>query len=326
MPPSISVILATYNGVAFLDEALASIFAQTRLPCEVVVVDDASTDGTAALVEETAKAAPVPVRLLRLERNSGGPARPLNVGVAAARGELIAVLDQDDVFAPEKLQAQAEVLTDDPTLAFVFSFCGGLGSSAQVLPGPGTVQKLQEAGTPSGAHLTFTPRTMLRLLIRDGNFTMGYPGFLFRRADWVRKGGADEGLHISSDYDLLCWLASRGASALVPRVLYYRRDHEANLCRRERDVYLETMRVKARYLNQERWLLDDPELSRELRRDLFGLAYWLRESGQPRESLRYYLQAGRLWGWDGRTLWALAKLFPCGLFRLFRPGTAGLAG
>jgi hypothetical protein len=155
---------------------------------------------------------------------------------------------------------------------------------------------------------------------------MGYPSFLFRRVDWQRKGGADEGLRISSDYDLLCWLAAQEPSALVPRVLYYRRDHLANLCRRERDVYIETMRVKARYVNQERWLLDDAELSRELRHDLFGLAYWLREAGRPWEALRYYLQAARLWGWDGRTLWALAKLFPCGLLRRFRREAARLSG
>lgn len=326
MSSSISVVIATYNGAAFLGGALASVFAQTLAPCEIVVVDDASTDGTAALVEEMARTAPMPIRLIRLERNSGGPARPLNVGVTAAQGELIAVLDQDDVFVPEKLQAQADVLAHDPTLVFVFSFCAGFESREQWIQNPEMVQKLHEAGEAKREYVNFGSRTMLRLLVRHGNFTMGYPGFLFRRADWCRKGGADESLRISSDYDLLCWLAGQGPSALVPRVLYYRRDHEANLCRREREVYIETMRVKARYLNQERWLLDDPELSRELRQDLFGLAYWVRKAGRPRESLHYYLQAARLWGWDGRTLWALAKLLPYGVLRLFRRETARPTG
>src|SRR4051812_26695488 len=98
--PTISVIVPSYNGSAFIAEAIRSTFEQTLLPVEILVVDDASTDNTPDLVEALAKGAPVPVRLIRLTKNCGGPAQPMNLGMAEARGDYAAILDQDDVFLP----------------------------------------------------------------------------------------------------------------------------------------------------------------------------------------------------------------------------------
>ncbi len=63
---SVSVVIPTHNGRAFLADALDSVLAQTERPAEVLVVDDASTDGTADLAEELARTAPLPVRVVRL--------------------------------------------------------------------------------------------------------------------------------------------------------------------------------------------------------------------------------------------------------------------
>ena len=128
----VTVVIPTYNGAAFIGEALASVFAQTLPPAEVIVVDDCSTDGTANLVQALAHTVPVPLRLIRCDRNSGGPAHPLNVGVAAAQGELIAVLDQDDVFAPDKIEREVGLLTGFPDAALVAGFCAAWGAPDQV--------------------------------------------------------------------------------------------------------------------------------------------------------------------------------------------------
>ncbi len=323
MLPAVSVVIPAYNGAAFLGESLRSVCTQTLPPAEVIVVDDASTDDTPALVTDFAQTSTVPVRLIRLETNSGGPARPLNVGVAEARGEFVAVQDQDDVFAPNKLRVQAAALAADPELTFVFGYCMPVDGPDQTIQTPEVIAKLLRASEESAGRRKFSSVSMFRVLMRHGNVAMGYPGFLFRRQDWERAGGADEGLRISSDYDFLCRLALRGSAALIPAVLYYRRDHQAGLCKRGTEVYLETVRVKARYLAQRRELLDDPELSRVLREEMQGLAYWTREEGATWEALRYYRLIGRLWGWDGGTLWALAKLLPR---QLFGRRTAGQGG
>jgi glycosyltransferase involved in cell wall biosynthesis len=116
----VSVVIPAYNGEAFVADAIRSVFAQTCLPCEIIVVDDASTDNTIGCVRTMAARAPIRVRWICLAQNSGGPARPINVGVQAAQAPLIAVLDQDDVFLPQRIASQAAVLTAHPDIAFVF--------------------------------------------------------------------------------------------------------------------------------------------------------------------------------------------------------------
>ena len=96
--PSVSVVIPTYNASPFIRETLASVFAQTRLPDEVIVVDDCSSDGTAALADSLVATAPVPLRIIRLPKNTGGPAAPTNAGIAEASGDIIATLDHDDAF------------------------------------------------------------------------------------------------------------------------------------------------------------------------------------------------------------------------------------
>ena len=103
MKSSVSVIIPAFNGAAFIGQALKSIFAQTLAPLEIVVVDDASRDGTLDIVSTLAPCSPVPLKVIQLFRNSGGPARPMNIGIAAAAGEFFSVLDQDDLYVPDTL-------------------------------------------------------------------------------------------------------------------------------------------------------------------------------------------------------------------------------
>ncbi|MFZ1134382.1 MAG: glycosyltransferase family A protein, partial [Candidatus Korobacteraceae bacterium] len=118
---SLSVVIPTYNASRFMSETLGSVFAQTRLPDEILVVDDASTDGTPAIVRELAAGAPVPLRLIEMAKNTGGPATPMNVGIEAARGEYVALLDHDDLMLPEKVGTQTLVLDRYPAVELVLS-------------------------------------------------------------------------------------------------------------------------------------------------------------------------------------------------------------
>lgn len=121
--PQISVVIAAWNAAGFLPRAVASVLAQKGVGRpEILIVEDCSTDTTLAVAEELAATHPE-VRVLRNEANSG-PARSRNRGIAAAKGEWIAVLDADDAFAPGRLRrmidvAEAEgleVLSDLPVL------------------------------------------------------------------------------------------------------------------------------------------------------------------------------------------------------------------
>src|SRR4051812_23010348 len=118
--PTISVALCTFNGAEYLPAQLASIAAQSRLPDELVVHDDASSDGTPALVEAFVAQAPFPVRLHRHAERLGS-IRNFDSAIAACAGDLIALSDQDDVWRPDKLRAIARRFDADAGVGLVFS-------------------------------------------------------------------------------------------------------------------------------------------------------------------------------------------------------------
>ena len=102
MGVAVSVIVPAYNAAGHVGEAVESALAQTRRDVEVVVVDDASADGTWEVVSDCARrdGRVVPVRQSR----RGGPAAARNAGIARAGGEWLALLDSDDVFLPARLE------------------------------------------------------------------------------------------------------------------------------------------------------------------------------------------------------------------------------
>jgi glycosyltransferase involved in cell wall biosynthesis len=114
---SISIAMATYNGARYLRPQLASLATQTRLPAELVVSDDGSTDGTLEVIRDFAATAPFEVRILEKDRRLGFSDNFLHAAMQC-RGELVAFCDQDDVWLPAKLEAACRrIETDDSLLA-----------------------------------------------------------------------------------------------------------------------------------------------------------------------------------------------------------------
>lgn len=107
--PLVSVLIPAYNAEAFLDQAVASARAQTHTHIEILVIDDASEDGTRALAEALARE-DARIRVLHLPANRG-PSAARNAGLCAARGEWIAILDADDSYAPERLALLLDLAT-----------------------------------------------------------------------------------------------------------------------------------------------------------------------------------------------------------------------
>jgi len=106
--PLVSVVVTTYNAAGLIRDALDSVLSQTARDFEVIVVDDASLDGTCQIVQDSLDGR-CRYRVERLPANSGGPAHPRNVGVAMSQGRWIALLDSDDIWHPQKLEIELEV-------------------------------------------------------------------------------------------------------------------------------------------------------------------------------------------------------------------------
>ena len=108
----VSIIIPAYNNGAYLDAALTSVLQQHYRPLEMIVVDDGSTDDTPAVVAHWQQQHAVhnSAQLHYCYQANGGPATARNRGVALANGSLLAFLDADDWWHPQKLQRQVDRL------------------------------------------------------------------------------------------------------------------------------------------------------------------------------------------------------------------------
>lgn len=115
LKPLVSIIIPAFNAETFITAALDSIWAQTYTKYEVIVVDDGSTDTTAKILKNYKK-------IIFLQQENKGISSARNLALKYAQGEVIAFLDADDVWLPEKLEKQIEVLTSNRNTQMVFSF------------------------------------------------------------------------------------------------------------------------------------------------------------------------------------------------------------
>jgi glycosyltransferase involved in cell wall biosynthesis len=146
--PLVSVLLAAHDDASFLAEAIDSILRQTLDDFELVIVDDASTDGTATLLDT------VDDKRLRVVRNEeqAGLAASLNRGLDVAEGRYVARLDADDVALPERLERQVERIRAEPRCAVVGSAVVDLDEDGR----PGAVHVLPAGPTPLRWHALFS--------------------------------------------------------------------------------------------------------------------------------------------------------------------------
>ena len=101
--PRISVVIPVYNGEAYLEDALDSILAQSRLPDEIIVVNDGSTDRTTEILKRRSD-------MIVIEQSNKGTGAARNLGIDHSCGDLLAFLDADDTWLPDKLQVQEQAM------------------------------------------------------------------------------------------------------------------------------------------------------------------------------------------------------------------------
>lgn len=107
----VSVIIPAFNASKTILTCISSVLTQNQLPREILVVDDASKDGTADLVE-TIRNTPIEIRCIRIPTNSGSPATPRNIGMENAKCEVIAFLDADDIWEPFHLEVSLHTMRE----------------------------------------------------------------------------------------------------------------------------------------------------------------------------------------------------------------------
>jgi len=195
--PRVTVIVAAYNGERFLKETLESVFAQDFESFEVVFVDDGSEDRTGEIAQS------FPVRYVR-QPNQGLPAAR-NAGLAVARGDLVAFLDDDDVLPPTKLSAQVRYLDEHPETGCV------LGRQEWIFDG---VEAPRMARDP-----VFGELGGIQLVTA-----------MIRRRVLEDLGGFDPSYRYAEDRDLFIRMREHGVGiAVLPEVVLRKRLHGSNM-------------------------------------------------------------------------------------------------
>lgn len=197
--PRVSVVMAVHNGERHLREALDSILEQSFEDFELVVVDDGSTDSSAAIVEASGDER---VRLIK-QANQGLPAA-LNAGIAAARGEYIARHDDDDASLPQRFERQVAYLDSHREVALV-------GSNYTII---------DEEGAELGTTRVFThPDDLAVAEILSNQF--GHGSVMIRASVLREVGGYDTTVGYVEDYDLFLRISHVAKIANLPEPLYH---------------------------------------------------------------------------------------------------------
>jgi glycosyltransferase involved in cell wall biosynthesis len=218
--PLVSCIVPVSNGERYLREALDSILAQTYRPTEIIVADDGSTDGTAALVADYGD------KLRYLFQPNAGTAAACNLGLQAAQGDFIGFLAADDLWHRDKLMRQMERFDARPEIGLCVSHVQNFW-----------IPELKEEAEQ----------------FRNHRISLPLPGYvpqalLARRAVFETLGKFNGALRHADATDWFLRAADHGTIIeLLPEVLVYRRLHQSNLSRQmastSREEYLQLVKA-----------------------------------------------------------------------------------
>ena len=247
--PRVSVVIPAYNAERYLRETLESVLAQTYRDFEVVVVDDGSKDSTAAIAEGVGG----PVRVIR--QANAGPSAARNHGIREARGDLIAFVDSDDLWLPEKLAEQVPLFDEKGTGYFSAPGKVSDGERISCSSAPEKVacplflglvychaERVDAEGRPLPTAQAPKPvgHVLEDFLLRNHCPTSAA---VIRRECFERCGYLPEDMVWAEDWHLWLRIARRYEFAAVPRVLVRHRVHPGALTKHIEKAYLGARRV-----------------------------------------------------------------------------------
>ena len=189
--PAVSVVMPTFNRVDYLREAIASVYAQTFVDWELIVVDDGSDDATRGFLRSQTDRRVTVV----CSAHTGNPAATRNRGIALARGRYVAFLDSDDRWRDDKLERQVALMAAAPARRWSYT-------AVRRIDGAGRV--LAHSSAPWVPHCGAILEQVLTIAAQIATPTV------MAELAFVRElGGFDERLKFSEDYDLWARMALR---------------------------------------------------------------------------------------------------------------------
>ncbi len=225
--PAVSVVIPSYNHARWVGGAVRSALAQTLADLEVIVVDDGSTDESRAVVEVLRDP-----RLTVVAQANAGAHAAINAGIARAQAPVVAVLNSDDSYHPERLARCLAALTPDVSL---------VGSWIEIVDADETPVGVKHGYRDCEPWLLAHPERSFRAgddprcALLTEHYLATTSNFVFRRADWQAVGGFRP-LRYAHDWDFALRLAALAPPRLVEAPLLRYRVHDRNTIREDRSA------------------------------------------------------------------------------------------
>ena len=252
--PLISVIIPVYNGEKYISETLESVIAQTEKNWEIIAINDGSTDTSQTILENYLKK--IPGRLQVISVENGGVSRARNIGVSAARGIYIAFLDQDDLWAPEKLQRQIYIFFTNKSLGIAFTNESIIDQQGSIIREKALKFDKKNRGNIFD-HLIFDNFIPISSVILEKKLFMAIGGF-------------DPQFSLAEDYDFLLKVTQKVPVDFIDEPLLLYREHG------ESSTFQKIDRITAESFTILRsWKVKKPQLFRKhfLKYQLFCLKF-----------------------------------------------------
>jgi len=211
MQPKVSVVIPCYNREKFIAETVNSVLSQTWPNIELIVVDDGCTDGSRAVLESFGP------RLVILEhpgRVNRGQSAAINLGLRHSIGEYLAILDSDDLYAPDKIEKQVRFLENNPEFGLVYANCISIDEKGKEL------HKMYYSG--------HTPPDGPDQVLEDCCFNVP-SNALLRRSVFEQVGFLDEALRSAQDHDYGIRIAEVARIGYLDECLWNYRRHGGSI-------------------------------------------------------------------------------------------------
>lgn len=271
--PLVSIVTASYNAARYLPISVRSALAQTYSPIELHVIDDGSTDDTQRVLEEFRHDSRVTIHV----RANGGQASAKNLGIRASRGELVAFLDADDCWNPDKLEREVPLLLANSRAGVIYSDVSCMNEDGDPIPAP--------------------PRQYYDGAITAPLFVDNFVNFntvVVKRECFERMGVFDESLSMGIDWDL--WLRISTEYQFIylnERTMSYR-IWPGQMSKHSDKRFECTLRIMRRFLERYPSSVPEDTVSQAWAHTYANRARTLASSGRKREALRCLVAAIRI--------------------------------
>ena len=299
----VSVVIPTYNAGKYIADCINSVLEQDYPSIEVIVVDDCSTDNTRDILSKYDSTI---VRYICLESNFGGPAKPRNVGVMAALGQYIVMLDADDLLINDSIEQRINILKADKELACVF--CDGKRFSQRGNEHLGTF--LSQHKYFNELIKNYTYNTSIKFSMLDAYRTLAKgdyilpSGLLVRRNVFDSVGWYDESITNGQDADMSLRITMSYPIAFLNIIGFKQRVHDSSISAQGYKLINNKIILLKKNLARNTDSIANDAFKQKIAENYLSLAYHYRTSKEYKlasknyaNSLAYSMSLKAMRGW-----------------------------